>query len=171
MRRVREQLFHVAKLRVALVVLLEQHAEILETKITERTAKLHETITQLESFSYTVAHDLRAPIRSLKGFSEILLNDYGSAMPEAAQGLVGRLLRALPDVMVVDGYGASETGGNARSVAVAGAAPRRTFAVGEETSVLDDELRPVPPDDGREGWLARRGVSQTTRRHSRNGPR
>jgi PAS domain S-box-containing protein len=73
---------------------LSQHAEILETKIAERTARLHETIAQLESFSYTVAHDLRAPIRSLKGFSEILLNDYASAMPEAAQGLVGRLLRA-----------------------------------------------------------------------------
>ena len=73
---------------------LSQHAETLETKIAERTAKLHETIAQLESFSYTIAHDLRAPIRSLKGFSEILLNDYAPTMPEPAQGLVGRLLRA-----------------------------------------------------------------------------
>lgn len=73
---------------------LSQHAETLETKIAERTAKLHETIAQLESFSYTVAHDLRAPIRSLKGFSEILLNDYASTMPEPAQELLGRLLRA-----------------------------------------------------------------------------
>ncbi len=73
---------------------LSQHAEILETKIVERTAKLHETIVQLESFSYTIAHDLRAPIRSLKGFSEILLNDYGQSMPVPAQELVGRLLRA-----------------------------------------------------------------------------
>jgi signal transduction histidine kinase len=73
---------------------LSEHAEILETKIAERTAKLHETIAQLESFSYTIAHDLRAPIRSLKGFSEILLNDYAAALPETAQGLLGRLLRA-----------------------------------------------------------------------------
>jgi signal transduction histidine kinase len=73
---------------------LSEHAEILETKIAERTAKLHETIAQLESFSYTVAHDLRAPIRSLKGFSEILLNDYASTLPAPAQGLLGRLLRA-----------------------------------------------------------------------------
>lgn len=73
---------------------LSQHAEILESKIVERTAKLHETIVQLESFSYTVAHDLRAPIRSLKGFSEILLNDYGPSLPMPAQDLINRLLRA-----------------------------------------------------------------------------
>jgi PAS domain S-box-containing protein len=73
---------------------LKEHAGMLETKIAERTAKLHETIVQLESFSYTVAHDLRAPIRSLKGFSEILLSDYASVLPETAQALLGRLLRA-----------------------------------------------------------------------------
>jgi signal transduction histidine kinase len=73
---------------------LSEHAELLESKIAERTAKLHETIVQLESFSYTIAHDLRAPIRSLKGFSEILLNDYGDTMPETARGMLARLLRA-----------------------------------------------------------------------------
>jgi signal transduction histidine kinase len=73
---------------------LSDHAETLETKIAERTARLHETIVQLESFSYTIAHDLRAPIRSLKGFSEILLSDYAASLPETAQALLGRLLRA-----------------------------------------------------------------------------
>ena len=73
---------------------LSEHAESLETRIAERTAKLHETIVQLESFSYTIAHDLRAPIRSLKGFSEILLNDYAASLPETARGMVARLLRA-----------------------------------------------------------------------------
>jgi PAS domain S-box-containing protein len=73
---------------------LSEHAENLETKIAERTAKLHETIAQLESFSYTVAHDLRAPIRSLKGFSEILLADYADGMPDTGQSLLRRILRA-----------------------------------------------------------------------------
>ena len=73
---------------------LREHADELETKIAERTATLHETIAQLESFSYTIAHDLRAPIRSLKGFSEILINDYAEAMPEMGQGMLRRLLRA-----------------------------------------------------------------------------
>lgn len=73
---------------------LSQHAGELEVKIAERTAKLHETIAQLESFSYTVAHDLRAPIRSLTGFSEILLNDYADAMNDEGKGLLRRLHRA-----------------------------------------------------------------------------
>jgi PAS domain S-box-containing protein len=73
---------------------LSEHADELETKIAERTARLHETIVQLESFSYTVAHDLRAPIRSLKGYSEILLNDYAASIPEDGQALLRRLKRA-----------------------------------------------------------------------------
>ena len=73
---------------------LAQHAEMLETKVAERTARLHETIAQLESFSYTIAHDLRAPIRTLKGFSEILLTDYAAQLPDTAESLVRRLLRA-----------------------------------------------------------------------------
>lgn len=73
---------------------LREHAGTLETKIAERTAQLHETIAQLESFSYTVAHDLRAPIRSLSGFSEIVLNDYGPALPAEGQFLLQRIQRA-----------------------------------------------------------------------------
>jgi len=71
--------------------------------------------------------------------------------------VAGRLLRALPHLMVVDGYGATETGGHARIVHVAGAAPASAFLVDEDTAVLDDDLRPIAWDDPREGWLARRG--------------
>jgi 3-oxocholest-4-en-26-oate---CoA ligase len=69
------------------------------------------------------------------------------------------LLRLLPTTMVVDGYGASETGGQARMVTAPGTAldgPSR-FAPNAGTTVLDDDLRPARPGDGRPGWLARRG--------------
>jgi fatty-acyl-CoA synthase len=73
--------------------------------------------------------------------------------------LTDRLLAALPTAMVVDGYGATETGGHAQRVAVAGAASTATpvFRVDDDTAVLDEDLRPIPPDDPSEGWLARRG--------------
>jgi PAS domain S-box-containing protein len=71
---------------------LREHADALETKVTERTAKLHDTIVQLESFSYTVAHDLRAPIRSLRGYCDILQSDY--ALPEGGRAILDRLQRA-----------------------------------------------------------------------------
>lgn len=73
---------------------LAEHAGNLEAKVAERTVRLHETIEQLESFSYTVAHDLRAPIRSLKSFSEILLQDYAREIPAGGQDLLRRLHRA-----------------------------------------------------------------------------
>jgi 3-oxocholest-4-en-26-oate---CoA ligase len=69
------------------------------------------------------------------------------------------LVRLLPTTMVVDGYGASETGGQLRMVTVSGASvqPRSRFTPGDSTTVLDDDLRPLAPGDGRTGWLATRG--------------
>lgn len=73
---------------------LAQHAEELEAKVAERTVRLQETIQQLESFSYTIAHDLRAPIRSLTGFTQVLFDDFSAALPEEAVAIVRRLQRA-----------------------------------------------------------------------------
>jgi len=66
----------------------------LEVKVKERTARLHETIGQLESFSYTLAHDLRAPIRALKGYCEVLMEDFAGTLPEGGVDILGKLLRA-----------------------------------------------------------------------------
>ena len=71
-----------------------EYAEELETKVRERTSRLDETVAQLESFSYTVAHDLRAPIRTFKGYAEILLEDYAGEFPENARRYVERMKRA-----------------------------------------------------------------------------
>ncbi len=67
------------------------------------------------------------------------------------------LVDRLPGVVVVDGYGASETGGQGQSVTVAGGdvAPAPRFRLDDKTRVLGDDLRPLPP--GIVGMLARRG--------------
>lgn len=81
------------KLREANVLLVDKAAH-LEALVQQRTAKLRETIGELEAFSYSIAHDLRAPLRSLQGFSELLLTDYGDKMGEDCQHLLHRISKA-----------------------------------------------------------------------------
>lgn len=73
-------------------------------------------------------------------------------------GVTARLLEALPDVVVVDGFGASETGGHATAISVPGRPPVTAFTAGDDTAVLGDDLRPLDPSSRSEGWLARRGA-------------
>lgn len=79
---------------VAIALDRTQREESLETRVAERTAKLNEIIEQLEAFSYTVAHDLRAPIRSLMTFSDILIADHGPQLPLVARDMLERIRRA-----------------------------------------------------------------------------
>ena len=63
----------------------------LEDKILERTAQLAAANKELESFSYSVSHDLRAPLRGIDGCSLALLEDYGSQLDERAHKYLDRV--------------------------------------------------------------------------------
>lgn len=85
----------------------------------------------------------------------VILSGGASLAPATKAGL----LRLLPWAMVVDGFGASETGGQGQWVTYPGAPDvvRGRFRMGADSAVLDDDHRPLPPGVGRIGWLARRG--------------
>jgi two-component system, sensor histidine kinase and response regulator len=62
--------------------------------IQQLNQELREANEQLETFSYSVSHDLRAPLRSLQGFSEVLLEDYSDKLDEEARTYLERIKSA-----------------------------------------------------------------------------
>lgn len=72
----------------------KQAEEQLEQVVAERTRELQETIAELESFSYSIAHDMRAPLRSLHGYADVLLSDHAERLEPEAQGYLRRIYAA-----------------------------------------------------------------------------
>ena len=73
---------------------LKAYSEDLEKKIEERTLTLQQTIAELETFSYTVSHDLRSPLRAMQGFADAVLEDYGSKIDEQGKNYLSRIKNA-----------------------------------------------------------------------------
>ncbi len=66
----------------------------LEDRVRERTEKLRETISELEAFSYTVSHDLRAPLRSMYSYADALMEDLAPRLAPEEKDQLARISRA-----------------------------------------------------------------------------
>lgn len=81
-RKLVEARLHVANERLA------GQAAQLDQLVGQRTRRLQETVSELEAFSYSVAHDMRAPLRAMQGFAQILLDEHsGQLVPPAREYL------------------------------------------------------------------------------------
>jgi len=97
--------FRDATLRVKTETELRRLNEVLDQRVQERTSELTAANKELEAFSYSIAHDLRAPIRAIRGFAQILTEQTGSALEEGDS----RLLNVITDASkkmseMIDGF-------------------------------------------------------------------
>ncbi len=70
---------------------IKKHNQNLEKKVAERTIQLQAANKELEAFSYSVSHDLRAPLRGINGFSQILLDEYTKKLDKTGKDYLHRI--------------------------------------------------------------------------------
>jgi len=110
----------------------------LDSRLTERAAQLEATNRELEAFSYAVSHDLRAPLRAIAGFSQILIEDHAQAIGAGRKHLdriraATRRMTALIDDLLRFAQMASSD------------LDRRTFDLASMSRDIIDELRAADP--------------------------
>lgn len=74
---------------------LERINARLEQRVTERTEQLSAANRELEAFSYTVSHDLKAPLRGIDGYSQLLLEEHGDRLDDEGRQFIGRIRRGV----------------------------------------------------------------------------
>jgi signal transduction histidine kinase len=70
---------------------LRQINQELERRVAERTAQLSQANQELEAFSYTVSHDLKAPLRGIDGYSQLLVDEFGDRLEDEGRQFVRRI--------------------------------------------------------------------------------
>jgi signal transduction histidine kinase len=119
---------------------IQEAHQRLEARVAERTARLEAANKELEAFSYSVSHDLRAPLRSIDGFSQALLEDSGGKLNAKEQGYLQRVRAAaqrmgelIDDLLALSHVGRVELG-------------RHHVSVSEMGHAVANELRKRDPE-------------------------
>lgn len=73
---------------------ISRHAAHLEQVVAERTSQLRETIGELEAFSYSVSHDMRAPLRAMQSYAQFLMDEYGGKFDEQGVNYLQQIMRS-----------------------------------------------------------------------------
>jgi signal transduction histidine kinase len=92
-----------AQLKALCETLAAKNAE-LERGLRRHAGELDAANKELESFAYSISHDLRAPLRAIGGFSRIVLQDHGAQVPQEAREMLGTIVKSAQrmDLLIQD---------------------------------------------------------------------
>jgi PAS domain S-box-containing protein len=138
----------------------------LEQRVRERTVELEAANGELEAFSYSVSHDLRAPLRAIEGFAEVVLMDHGEQLDPEEQRLLGavranarRMSKLIDDLLTFSRTGRSELGRTRMDMrAIVQDAIDEVASDPRARAKIDFRLESLPETDGdasliRQVWL------------------
>jgi signal transduction histidine kinase len=92
--RHQDEVARVARSFNTMVDRVRESQATLEERVQERTRELQERNDDLEAFGYSISHDLRAPLRAMQGFSQIILEDYGDRLDDKGRQHAQRIVVA-----------------------------------------------------------------------------
>jgi PAS domain S-box-containing protein len=139
--------------------------ESLEQRVQERTAQLEAANKEMEAFTYSVSHDLRAPLRAMDGYTQILLEEHAAHLNEDAQSICSniregaqRMGKLIEDLLAFSRLGRVEI--QASSIDMYGLAHSIFFELTtpESRESIDFRLQPLPRAEGdptmvRQVWM------------------
>jgi light-regulated signal transduction histidine kinase (bacteriophytochrome) len=132
----------------------------LEERVAERTAQLEEALRELESFSYSVSHDLRAPLRAINGYATIIESDYRAALDDEGRRELQRIrentqsmAQLIDDLLRFSRLGRQHLANEWVDMAALARAALEEAVPGERREAVDFELGPVPGARGDPGML------------------
>ena len=137
----------------------------LERRVRERTAQLEAAVKELDAFSYSVSHDLRAPLRAVDGFSRMLAEDFGPRIDDEGRRMIGvirgetqRMGQLIDDLLAFSRLGRQQVGPETLDMQALAREVFDGLAAMEPGRQLRLDLRPLPPARGaaamiRQVWM------------------
>jgi light-regulated signal transduction histidine kinase (bacteriophytochrome) len=137
----------------------------LEQRVAERTAQLEAANRELEAFSYSVSHDLRAPLRAIDGYTRIFEEDYEAVLDDEGKRVCAvvrqqtqRMGELIDDLLAFSRLGRAEMKDTSIDMAQLVTSVFQELTTSEDQARIDFQLCPLPPAQGdstmiRQVWL------------------
>jgi len=139
---------------------IHQLNQELEQRVADRTVQLEATNRELEAFSYSVSHDLRAPLRAIDGFSHILLDDYTEKLDDEGKRLLkmvrentDRMAQLIDDILKFSRTGRAEITHSEIDMEKMARAVAAELMASDPGGKLQMEIEPIPATRGDSAML------------------